>query len=48
MDRERSAKIKRTCKIGYIIDWVLNRKEESNEHINRITEDQILRVARDK
>ena len=46
-DRVRSENIRRMCGIKHIKDWVLKRKQEWNEHINRMDENRLVRTARD-
>ena len=49
LDRETSENIGRTCGIEeYINCWVLKRKKQWNEHISRMEEKRIVRIARDK
>ena len=48
MDRERNENIRQMCKTESINDWVLKRKQEWNQHINRMGEDRLVRIARDK
>lgn len=48
LDRERSENIRQTCNIENINEWVLNRKMEWNEHINRMTNERVVKIARDK
>lgn len=45
LDKERSEDIKNNCNIN---EWVLDRKHEGNEHINRMDEARIVRAIRDK
>lgn len=47
MDRERSGNIRQMSKMEFIIDWVLKRKEEWNQHINRMREDRLVRIAKE-
>ncbi|XP_044745133.1 uncharacterized protein LOC123306997 [Coccinella septempunctata] len=47
-DRERSENIRRECKTENINEWVRGRKVEWNRHIGRMTEDRLVRIARDK
>ncbi|CAG9835898.1 unnamed protein product [Diabrotica balteata] len=46
-DRMRSEEIRRKCNIPEINKWTLNRKKEWNEHINRMEETRLVRIARD-
>ena len=49
LDRETSENIRRTCEIEEDINcWVLKRKKQWNEHISRMEEKRIVRIARDK
>lgn len=48
LDRERSEDIRRACHIENVNEWVLGRKTEWNDHITRMAEDRLVRVARDK
>ena len=49
LDRETSENIRRTCGIEEDINcWVLKRKKQWNEHISRMKEERIVRIARDK
>ena len=48
MDRERSENIRQTCGIDKINAWVLERKKKWNEHIDRMTEERIVKIERDK
>ena len=48
LDRERNESIRRACKVENVNEWVLSRKEEWNEHISRMDNRRIVRVARDK
>ena len=36
------------CKVENINNWVLNRKVEWNEHINRMDDRRIVKITRDK
>lgn len=47
-DRERSEIIRKACKTENINEWVKGRKAEWNRHIGRMTEDRLVRIARDK
>ena len=48
MDRTRSDNIRQTCGIDKVNDWVLERKKKWNEHIDRMTEERIVKITRDK
>ena len=48
MDRIRSDNIRQTCGIDKINDWILDRKKKWNEHIDRMTEERIVKITRDK
>ncbi|KAK9887098.1 hypothetical protein WA026_020042 [Henosepilachna vigintioctopunctata] len=48
LNRERSENVRNMCKVDSINDWVLNRKQEWNDHINRMDDRRIVRIARDK
>ena len=48
MNRKISENIRQTCRIDKINDWVLERKKKWNEHIDRMTEKRIVKIARDK
>ena len=48
MGRERSGNIRQTCGIDKINDWLLERKKEWHEHIYHMTEERIVKIARDK
>ncbi|ENN80720.1 hypothetical protein YQE_02862, partial [Dendroctonus ponderosae] len=43
MDRKRSENIRQMCKTESINDWVSKRKQEWNQHINRIRENRLSR-----
>ncbi|XP_057666772.1 uncharacterized protein LOC130900278 [Diorhabda carinulata] len=47
LDRERSENI-RKCKIYDVNEWVLSRKKEWNEHISRMDNNRLVKIARDK
>lgn len=47
-DRERSDNVRRTCGVDNISDWVLARKMEWNDHISRMDQRRIVRIARDE
>lgn len=47
-DRETSESIRRICEVDNVNTWVKNRKREWNQHINRMTEQRIVKIARDK
>ena len=36
------------CGIDKINDWVLGRKKKWNEHIDRMTEERIVKITKDK
>lgn len=48
LDRERNENIRRSCQVDNINEWVVNRKIEWNEHIHRMDQDRIVKIARDK
>ena len=49
LDKETSENIRRTCGIEEDINcWVLKRKKQWNQHISRMEEERIVRIARDK
>ena len=48
MDRARSNNIRQTCGIDKINDCVLERMKKWNEHIDRMTEERIVKITRDK
>lgn len=48
LDRERSESIRRTCNVESVNEWTLNRKKEWNEHISRMDDRRMVRIARDK
>lgn len=47
-DRETNGNIRRICEVENVNTWVKNRKQEWNQHINRMTEQRIVKIARDK
>lgn len=47
LDQERSETIRRNCQTENVADWVSNRKKEWNNHINRMDNNRIVRIARD-
>ncbi|XP_045463812.1 uncharacterized protein LOC123673370 [Harmonia axyridis] len=47
-DRERSDNVRRTCGVDNISNWVLARKMEWNDHISRMDQRRIVRIARDE
>jgi hypothetical protein len=47
LNRERSEDITRICKVEETSTWVKRRKSEWND-IKRMTENRIVRIARDK
>ena len=47
-DRERSDNIRQICGVDQINDWVLERNKKWNEHIDRVTEERIVKITRDK
>ncbi|XP_045473979.1 uncharacterized protein LOC123680232 [Harmonia axyridis] len=47
-DREKSENIRRTCGVENINEWVLGRKREWNDHISRMDEERMVRIARDR
>ena len=48
MDRKMNKNMKQMCKTKSINDWVLKRKQEWNQRKNRMGEDRLVRIARDK
>jgi hypothetical protein len=48
LDRVRSKDIRCICRVEEIKTCVKRRKNEWNDHINRVTEHCIVRIARDK
>ena len=48
MDKERSENIRQTCGIDKIRDWALDRKKKLNDHIDRMTEERIVKITRKK
>lgn len=46
LDRERSEDVRKICIIDNINDWVLYIKIEQNKHINRMAENEIVRITR--
>ena len=48
MGRERSENIRQIHRIDKINESVLQRKKMWNEHIDRMTEEGIVKIARDK
>ncbi|XP_056629880.1 uncharacterized protein LOC130440644 [Diorhabda sublineata] len=47
LDRERIDDIRQKCRVENINDWILSRKCEWNEHISRMSEERIVRIARE-
>ncbi|XP_057652719.1 uncharacterized protein LOC130891773 [Diorhabda carinulata] len=47
LDRERSDDIRQKCRVENINEWVLSRKREWDEHISRMSEERIVKIARD-
>lgn len=47
-DRETNENIRRICGVENINTWVKSRKQEWNLHIDRMTEQRIVKIARDK
>lgn len=48
MNKQRSKNLRRPRNIDNINDWLLGREKEWNNHIERIGDGKIVRVARDK
>ncbi|KAK9884597.1 hypothetical protein WA026_007437 [Henosepilachna vigintioctopunctata] len=48
LNGERSENVRNMCKVDSINDWVLNRKQEWKDHINRMDDTRIVRIARDR
>jgi len=48
LDQERSAKIRRECNTENINKWIYKRKQEWDQHINRIEVREVVRIVRDK
>ncbi|XP_044744651.1 uncharacterized protein LOC123306625 [Coccinella septempunctata] len=46
--RETNESIRRICEVDNVNTCVKNRKREWNQHINRMTEQRIVKIARDK
>lgn len=47
-DTQRSEALRRKCQIDNIHVWLLDRKNHWNTHITRMTEDQIVKIVRDR
>lgn len=43
-DRERNENLRPTCWIDNINDWILDKKIEWNEYIDRMTEERFVRI----
>ena len=48
MERIRSDNIRQTCGIDKINDWILERKQKWNKHIDRMTEERMAKIRSDK
>ena len=48
LDRERNENIRRTCGTEDVNQWLLGRKNEWNQHINRMEDTRVVKIARDK
>lgn len=48
MDRERSANLRRLCNVENLNQLISREKQEWNDQINRMKEDRIVRISRDK
>lgn len=48
MDTERNENIRRTCSTDKINVWVLDRKIKWNEHMDRMTDERIVKITRDR
>lgn len=48
LDKERNRNIREVCKIKPITEWVADRRKEWNDHIERMEEKRIVRIARDE
>lgn len=46
--RKKSASIKKRCELENTNDWVLRKKIKRNDYITRMTEGEIMKLARDK
>lgn len=46
-DRNKSENISRACHVKNINGWITKRDQECNDHINRMSEDRLVRIARD-
>ena len=47
-DRIRSEKIREELKIDQITEWIKNRKDEWNEHVSRMDDSRLVKIARDR
>jgi hypothetical protein len=47
LDHVTNQDIRQQCEIQPIGEWILKRREEWDNHVSRMTEDRIVRVARD-
>lgn len=47
-DKERNGNLRRNFNIDNINKWITSRKTAWNRHINRITDDRIVKIARNE
>lgn len=47
-DKEPNINIRQTCQIDIISDWVRERRKKWNDHIDRMEEDRLVKVTRDR
>ena len=48
MKRGRNENIRRTCRTEDVNQWLLSRKNKWNQHINRMEDTRVVKIARDK
>ena len=48
LDRERNENIRRKCGTKDVNQWLLGRKNEWNQYINRMEDTRVVKIARDK
>lgn len=48
LDRERNENIRQSSGVDNVNDWVLQRKRQWNDHINRMQDSRLVKIVRDK
>ncbi|XP_060522502.1 uncharacterized protein LOC132699671 [Cylas formicarius] len=48
LDRERNENIRQSCGVDNMNEWVLQRKRQWNDHINRMQDGRLVKIVRDK